>query len=199
MTLPSSPAAERNQQPILEVLRGLLPATGEVLEIASGTGQHICHFARALPGIRWQPTEPGAADRTVLAERIRANALTNVAAPLALDVRHEWPVSGPFDAVVCINMIHIAPWAATEAVFRGAARVLAPGGHLYLYGPYLEAGTAAPSNLEFDRSLKQRNPEWGLRDLEQVNRVAISHKLQRLQTVRMPANNLSLIFGAPSQ
>jgi cyclopropane fatty-acyl-phospholipid synthase-like methyltransferase len=195
MTLPTAPAAERNKQPILDVLRPLLPDTGAVLEIASGTGQHVCHFAQATPGIRWQPTEPGAEDRATIAQRIAQAGLTNVSPPLPLDVRAEWQVAGPFDAVVCINMIHISPWAATEALMRGAASVLAPRGNLLLYGPYLENGTAMPSNLEFDASLKRRNPEWGLRDLEEVTRLAATHGLHREQVVRMPANNLTVVFS----
>lgn len=194
MTLPTAPAAERNKQPILEVLRPLLPDAGDVLEIASGTGQHICHFAQAMPGIRWQPTEPGAEDRATIAERISQAGLANVAPPLSLDVCADWPVIGPYDAVVCINMVHISPWAATEALMRGAAAVLSPRGHLLLYGPYLENGTAVPSNLEFDASLKRRNAEWGLRDLEAVTRLAAMHGLQRQQVVRMPANNLTVVF-----
>jgi SAM-dependent methyltransferase len=195
MTLPVAPAAERNKQPILEVLRPLLPESGAVLEIASGTGQHVCHFAQALPGIRWQPSEPGAMDRATLAQRIIESGLTNVAAPLALDVLDDWPPAGPFDAVLCINMIHISPWPATEALLRGAAKLLAPRGYLVLYGPYLENGNAAPSNLEFDASLKRRNAEWGLRELEEVTRLAASHGLRRQQVVRMPANNLTVVFA----
>lgn len=194
MTLPTAPAAERNKQPILEVLRPLLPDAGDVLEIASGTGQHICHFAQAMPGIRWQPTEPGAEDRATIAERISQAGLANVAPPLSLDVCADWPVIGPYDAVVCINMVHISPWAATEALMRGAAAVLSPRGHLLLYGPYLENGTAVPSNLEFDASLKRRNAEWGLRDLEAVTRLAATNGLQLQQVVRMPANNLTVVF-----
>jgi SAM-dependent methyltransferase len=195
MTLPVAPAAERNKQPILEVLRPLLPESGAVLEIASGTGQHVCHFAEALPGIRWQPSEPGVMDRATLAQRIIESGLTNVDAPLALDVLGDWPPAGPFDAVLCINMIHISPWPATEALMRGAAKLLAPRGYLVLYGPYLENGNAAPSNLEFDASLKRRNAEWGLRELEEVTRLAASHGLRRQQVVRMPANNLTVVFA----
>ena len=194
MTLPTAPAAERNKQPILEVLQPLLPERGAVLEIASGTGQHICHFAQATPGIRWQPSEPGADDRAAIAERIAQSGLANIDPPLPLDVRADWPVTGPYDAVVCINMIHISPWAATESLMRGVAAVLASRGHLLLYGPFLENGTAVPSNLEFDASLKRRNPEWGLRSIEEVTRVALSHNLACTQRVGMPANNLSLVF-----
>lgn len=190
-----SPAAERNKQPILEVLETVLPPEGSVLEIASGTGQHVCHFARALPRIRWQPTEPDEASREALIRRVREAGLSNVATPLSLDVTQpDWPVAGPYDLVLCINMVHISPWAATVALMRGAGRHLKPGGSLVLYGPYLEGGTAAPSNLEFDASLKRRNLEWGLRELAAVSREAIAHNLVWQQTVRMPANNLSLEF-----
>jgi SAM-dependent methyltransferase len=196
----TSPAAERNKDPILTVLESALPATGRVLEIASGTGQHACFFAAALPGIRWQPTEPDDASREAIAARIREAQLANVDAPIALDVLDPlWPVTGSYDAVLCVNMIHISPWPATHALCRGAARVLGTGGLLVLYGPYLENGTAVQSNLDFDASLKRRNPEWGLRDLEEVTRVANGHGLQRQRVVRMPANNLTLIFAKSLQ
>lgn len=194
--LPFSPAAERNKEPILAVLVPLLPARGSVLEIASGTGQHVCFFAQALPGIRWQPTEPDDASREAMELRIREAALTNVAEPLALDVgATHWPVDASYDAIVCINMIHISPWSATPALMRGAARHLPAHGKLILYGPYLENGAAVQSNLDFDASLKRRNPEWGLRELEEVTRVAATHGLRREQVVRMPANNLCVVFA----
>jgi uncharacterized protein DUF938 len=192
----SSPAAERNKDPILTVLESVLPATGNVLEIASGTGQHVCFFAQHLPGITFQPTEPDAASRDSMAVRIREAALTNVETPLALDVLDaRWPVAATYDAVLCINMIHISPWPATEALCRGASRHLGTHGKLVLYGPYLENGTAVQSNLDFDASLKRRNAEWGLRDLEAVTRIAAAHGLQRQQVVRMPANNLTVVFA----
>jgi SAM-dependent methyltransferase len=192
----TSPAAERNKEPILTVLESVLPPTGRVLEIASGTGQHVCFFAAALPGLRWQPTEPDAASREAMITRIRESNLTNVDAPIALDV-HEprWPVVADLDAIVCINMIHISPWSSTTALCKGAARHLRAGGFLVTYGPYLENGTAVQSNLDFDASLKRRNPDWGLRDLDDVTRVAAEHGLARRQVVRMPANNLSVVFA----
>jgi len=191
----TSPAAERNKDPILTALESVLPASGSVLEIASGTGQHVCFFAAELPGIRWQPTEPDAPHREAIIARIREAGLTNVEPPIALDV-HEprWPVAAQYDAVVCINMVHISPWSSTNALCLGAARHLRTHGHLVLYGPYLENGTAVQSNLDFDSTLKRRNLEWGLRDLEDVTRVAALHGLQRKQVVRMPANNLTMIF-----
>jgi SAM-dependent methyltransferase len=197
--LPSSPAAERNKDPILAVLRAVLPPRGSVLEIASGTGQHVCFFAQALPDIRWQPSEPDDSSREVLGLRIRDAGLANVHAPVALDVSESrWPVDASYDAIVCINMIHISPWAATHALLRGAERHLPPHGKLVLYGPYLENGTAAPSNLDFDASLRQRNPEWGLRELEEMTRIAAGHGLHREQVVRMPANNLTVVFARSS-
>ncbi len=195
----TSGAAERNKVPILTVLESVLPETGSVIEIASGTGQHVCFFAGALPGIRWQPTEPDAASREAISSRIRETGLANVAAPLALDVLEQhWPVADTFDAVLCINMIHISPWSATHALCRGAARHLNPQGRLVLYGPYFESGQAVQSNLDFDASLKRRNAEWGLRELEEVTRVAGGHGFQRQQIVRMPANNLTVIFAKVS-
>ena len=192
----SSPAADRNKDPILTVLETVLPDSGSVLEIASGTGQHVCFFAEALPGIRWQPTEPDEAHREAIAARVRESGLRNVAPPLALDV-HEprWPVAASYDAVVCINMVHISPWSSTNALCLGAARHLPTGGKLVLYGPYLENGSAVQSNLDFDTTLKRRNSEWGLRELEDVTRVAALHGLQRMQVVRMPANNLTVVFS----
>jgi hypothetical protein len=192
----TSAAAERNKDPILTVLESVMPQNGSVLEIASGTGQHVCFFAEALPGIRWQPTEPDAASREAIAIRIGEAGLTNVAPPIALDVTEPiWPVAELYEAVLCINMIHISPWPTTHALCRGAARHLGARGKLVLYGPYLENGKAAQSNLDFDASLKRRNPEWGLREIEEVTHVANAHGLQRQQIVRMPANNLTVVFA----
>ena len=192
----TSAAAERNKDPILTVLESVLPDSGAVLEIASGTGQHVCFFAAALPGIRWQPTEPDEAHREAIAMRVRESGLRNVEPPLALDV-HEarWPVAPSYDAILCINMVHISPWSSTNALCLGAARHLRTGGKLVLYGPYLENGSAVQSNLDFDSTLRRRNSEWGLRELEDVTRVAALHGLQRQQVVRMPANNLTVIFS----
>jgi SAM-dependent methyltransferase len=192
----SSPAAERNKDPILSVLEAVLPAAGNVLEIASGTGQHVCFFASHLPALDFQPTEPDPASRDSMMARIREAGLTNVATPIALDVHDaRWPVTADIDAVLCINMIHISPGTSTEALCRGAARHLRTHGKLVLYGPYLENGTAVQSNLDFDASLRRRNPEWGLRDLEEVTRIAAGYGLQRQQVVRMPANNLTVVFA----
>jgi SAM-dependent methyltransferase len=194
--LPYSAAAERNKDPILSVLESVLPAKGSVLEIASGSGQHVCYFAASLPGIEWQPTEPDAAGLGAIATRVRESGLANVLPPVALDVQDtRWAVAELFDAILCVNMIHISPWSATHGLFRGAARHLGPRGLLVTYGPYLENGHATPSNLEFDASLKRRNSEWGLRELDEVSRVASSHGLHREKIVRMPANNLTLVFA----
>jgi SAM-dependent methyltransferase len=197
-----APAAERNREPILAVLQEVLPAQGRVLEVASGTGQHAVFFARALPGLHWQPTDPDPeALRSIEAWR-RAEALPNVLAPVPLDVLQEpWPAplqgppQGSWDALVCINMVHISPWEATQALLRGAARVLAPGGRLALYGPYLVEGReTAPSNLVFDASLRSRNPAWGVRALEAVLAEGTQHGLVRERVVDMPSNNLTVVL-----
>jgi SAM-dependent methyltransferase len=192
--LPTAAASERNKGPILEVLRSVLPASGRVLEIASGTGQHVAHFAAALPALQWLPTDVDPAMLAVI--RARTAELANVAAPVVLDVRADpWPVTGPLAAIVCINMIHIAPEAATPALLAGAARLLEPGGVLYLYGPFREGGRhTAPSNAEFDASLRARNPAWGVRNLEDVDALAGALGLGRTLLVRMPANNLSVTY-----
>jgi SAM-dependent methyltransferase len=193
--LPFSPAAERNKDPILAVLAAELPRAGRVLEIASGTGQHVCFFAQALPDIHWQPSEPDRTGREAIVARVQQAGLDNITAPLALDVLEApWPVAEPYDAMICINMVHISPWAATQALLAGAARHLRPRGKLVLYGPYLEDGQAVQSNLDFDASLKRRDPAWGLRELVAVTELAATHGLQRKQLHRLPANNLALVF-----
>jgi hypothetical protein len=193
--LPFSAAAERNKRPILEVLESLLPGKGSVLEIASGSGQHVCFFAEALPGVRWQPSEPDATHREAMALRIHESGLDNIESPVALDVLEpSWAVTGRYDIVLCINMVHISPWAATLALMNGATRHLHPAGKLVLYGPFLQHGRAVQSNLDFDASLKSRNPEWGLRELEDVTRAAAECGLHRRQVVPMPANNLTVVF-----
>jgi SAM-dependent methyltransferase len=191
----STPAAERNKGPILGVLQRVLPPTGLALEIASGTGQHVVHFAKALPRWTWQPSEPEPQMRDSIAAWVAETGVTNVLAPLDLDVsRAEWPVERA-DAVVCINMIHISPWRATEHLLAGCERLLGPGGILFLYGPYRRFGRhTAPSNEVFDESLRQRNPQWGVRDLETVEETANQHGFALSEVVEMPANNLSLVF-----
>jgi cyclopropane fatty-acyl-phospholipid synthase-like methyltransferase len=194
--LRTSPAADRNKQPILEILQSILPQNGQVLEIASGTGQHVVHFAAALPGIVWQPSDPDAESRRDVHERILLARLGNVHEPLALDVeRDPWPAAGPFDGIVCINMIHVSPWSTTLALMRGAAKCLAERGLLVLYGPFKEGGEhTAESNAAFDASLRERDVSWGVRDLETVARVAAEHGLMQQDVFRMPANNLTVVF-----
>jgi SAM-dependent methyltransferase len=189
------PAPERNKQPILDVLTRVLPATGRVLEIASGTGQHIVHFAQALPGLHWQPSDPEAPHRDSIRTRVQAAGLTNVAEPLELDVlQRPWPVQRA-DAVLCINMIHIAPWAAGVALIEEAGRLLTAGGVLYLYGPYRRGGAhTAPSNADFDASLRARDARWGVRDLEAVQELGERSGFALQETIAMPANNLSLVL-----
>ncbi|KVW38061.1 DUF938 domain-containing protein [Burkholderia ubonensis] len=191
----SAPAAERNRGPILDVLRRVLPARGDVLEIASGTGQHVVHFAAGLPGLHWHPSDPDAQARRSIAAWIAQAGLSNVDAPLAFDVRDaSWPFAA-LDAIVCINMIHIAPWACAEALFAGASRVLRPGGVLVLYGPYRREGRhTAPSNAAFDAQLRSRDPSWGVRDLETVVALGLGRGLDCIEVVEMPANNLSVVF-----
>lgn len=191
----SAPAAERNRGPILDMLRRVLPASGDVLEIASGTGQHVVHFAQALPALRWHPSDPDAHARRSIAAWVASTGLTNVASPLAFDVRDaSWPFA-MLDAIVCINMIHIAPWACAEALFAGASRVLRPGGVLFLYGPYRREGRhTAASNAAFDSQLRSRDASWGVRDLEAVVALGRDHGLGCTEVVEMPANNLSVVF-----
>jgi cyclopropane fatty-acyl-phospholipid synthase-like methyltransferase len=193
-----SPAAARNAEPILRVLRDVLPAAGQVLEIASGSGEHAMRFARALPGIVWQTSDPDADSRASIAAWIAHERLANVARPLDIDAcTDDWTAKGPFDAVVAINMIHIAPWPATAALFAGARRVLRKGGIVFLYGPFLREGRhTAPSNEEFDAWLKARDPRSGVRDLGAVAAEASRSGFVLARTENMPANNLSVVFAA---
>ncbi len=186
-----APATERNRAPILEVLRRVLPDEGVVLEVASGTGQHAAFFAEAFPGLTWQPSDPDPELRASI--RAWTAGLGNVRPPLALDASAgDWPVERA-DAVVCINMIHIAPWETGLGLFQGAARLLPAGAPLLLYGPFLRDGRhTAPSNAEFDASLKARNPAWGVRDLGAVERAAAGFTLA--DVVDMPANNLTVVL-----
>lgn len=192
----SSPAAARNAGPILEVLRAHLPARGRVLEIAAGSGEHAVAFAGALPGLDWTPSDPSPAARASIAAWAGAAALPNLRPPLALDVLDPatWP-EGRVQAVVCINMIHISPWAATGGLMALAGQALPPGGLLALYGPYREADAPlAPSNAAFDDSLKNRDPAWGLRDRDEVVAAAKAEGLALTLRIAMPANNLMLLF-----
>jgi cyclopropane fatty-acyl-phospholipid synthase-like methyltransferase len=192
-----SPSAARNKGPILEVLARVLPAAARVLEIGAGTGEHAACFARALPGLRWRPSDPDAEARASIAAWIAVENLANVSPPLAIDAREaDWPVAGPFDAIVSINMIHIAAWDSAIGLFAGAGRLLRPGGILFLYGPFMRDGAhTAPSNAAFDASLQARNPDWGVRDIAELENLAAANGLALRESIAMPANNLCLVFA----
>jgi SAM-dependent methyltransferase len=189
------PHVARNRDSILDVLKRVLPPRSLVLEIASGSGEHAAYFAEKLPALTWQPSDPDALALASIAAHREAAPVPNLLPPVQLDVTAQhWPVDRA-DAVMCNNMIHISPWAASEGLMAGAARVLASGGILYLYGPYKVDGRhTAPSNEEFDQYLRAQNPQWGIRDLGEVTALAAAHRLERVETVPMPANNLSVIF-----
>ena len=191
----SAPAVLRNREPILEVLREVLPAVGQVLEVASGTGEHIVHFARHLPNLDWQPSDPSPEARRSIAAWTQAERLENVRTPLDLDAaKTSWPIDQAA-AIICINMIHISPWEATAGLMRGAAHVLPRGGPLYLYGPYRRADRALePGNAAFDLDLRARNAGWGLRELDAVIACGTENGLVFERSIDMPANNLSVIF-----
>ncbi|MCY0385756.1 DUF938 domain-containing protein [Robbsia sp. Bb-Pol-6] len=191
-----APAVARNRDPILAVLKRVLPAAGTVLEIAGGTGEHAVHFASGLPGVTWLASDPDAASLASIAAWRHTAGLPNLLPPIALDVEApRWDVPAGLRAVVCINMIHIAPWSATQALFAGAARHLEEKGVLFLYGPYRRDGAhTAPSNAAFDLDLRGRDPRWGIRDLEAVRTLAAAAGFAFVEEVPMPANNLSLVF-----
>ena len=191
----SIPAAERNKDPILGVLARALPRRGLVLEIASGTGQHVMHFAQALSDLTWQPSDPDAELRESIALRIQEERRANVNWPIDLDVtKLPWPLQTA-DAVVAINLIHVAPWSATLALFEGAKALLSSENVLFLYGPYRRFGHhTSESNAQFDLDLRAHNPEWGLRDMEAVSDVATGTGFILAETVQMPANNFTLVF-----
>ena len=200
--LPYSPASERNRGPILAVLRTLLPERGRALEIASGTGQHAAHFAAALPGWSWQPTDVTDAHFGAIASWAAQAGATQVLPARQLDVRDgTWPSDGalfdaPFDLIFCANLLHISPWACCAGLMRGAARHLAPGGWLVTYGPYLEDEVpTSPGNLAFDADLRSRSAAWGLRRREDVAWVAANAGLVLQERVAMPANNLLLVWA----
>jgi SAM-dependent methyltransferase len=190
-----APAAERNKAPILGVLAGVLPARGLVLEIASGTGQHVAHFAKALPQLAFQPSDPDPDMRRSIAQWVGHEALANVQAPIALDVLAlPWPIVAA-DAVVAINMIHVAPWSATRALFAGAQAILPPRAPLILYGPFHRDGRAtAESNARFDAELRAHDPRWGVRDLNDVSAAATEAGFAIGELVAMPANNFCVVF-----
>ncbi|HVO17518.1 MAG TPA: DUF938 domain-containing protein [Alphaproteobacteria bacterium] len=190
-----APATARNREPILAVLRRVLPQAGVVLEIASGTGEHTAYFAPHCPGLTWQPSDADLDNLAGIAAWAAASGAADIRPPLVLDVgAADWGIASAA-AILCINMIHVAPWAATEALMAGAARVLGAGAPLYLYGPYKRGGRhTAPSNAAFDADLRRRNPAWGVRDLDDVVRLAAAHGFDLAEVVEMPANNLSVVF-----
>lgn len=194
-----APATLRNRAPIAAVLARWLPGRGCVLEVASGTGEHVLHFAAAFPDLVWQPSDPDPAHRRSIAAYRHSAGSANLLVPLDLDVTAPtWPLGGQVEAVVCCNMIHIAPWEAAEGLFAGAGRYLKPGGGLYLYGPFKsDARHTAPSNAAFDASLRAQDPAWGVRDLEAVAALATAAGLAAPLVEAMPANNLSLWFAKP--
>jgi SAM-dependent methyltransferase len=191
-----APAAERNRQPILDVLRRVLPDTGLVLEVASGTGQHAVFFSKHLSGLRWQPSDASVDGLRSIQAWVAESALENLLPPIELDVRSpRWPIASA-DALLCINMIHISPWEATESLFRGASALLAGGSPLVTYGPYRLYGEhSAPSNAAFDESLRSRNPRWGVRDIDELTELAGRTGFELQESVSMPANNMTLIWA----
>ena len=190
-----APAAERNREPIAAVLTEELPTAGLVLEVASGTGEHAAHFARTFAALSWQPSDADADSRASIAAWRKEEPLANLLPPIELDASAPpWAVTRA-DAVLCINMVHISPLAATEGLVAGAAAELSAGGPLILYGPYLEAGVdTVPSNLAFDASLRSRNPAWGLRSVAWLDDLAAGRGFRRTRRVAMPANNLMLVY-----
>ncbi len=196
-----SPAADRNKHAILEALGKILPASGIALEIASGTGQHVAWFAHNLPQWQWQPSDIGRDGFADIA--VHTTALDNVLEPRVLDVlKSPWmdDSNARFDAIYCANMIHISPWATTAALMHGAALHLAPHGLLITYGPVLESDVpTAEGNLHFDASLRSQNPDWGIRDLGDVEAEATTAGIKLVQRIALPANNLLLVWAINQQ
>lgn len=193
------PATERNREPILAVLKRVLPGRGTVLEVASGSGEHAVFFAAALPTLTWQPSDPDPAHRASITAWTVHQRLENVLPPLPIDAAiRPWALNGPgdgLDAIYCANMIHIAPWEAAVGLLAEAGRLLRPGGPLVLYGPFQRGGQhTAPSNVDFDASLRSRNPAWGVRDLDEVAAVAAPEGLTLDEVIPMPANNLTVVL-----
>ena len=185
-----APATARNRDPLVDALRPLLPARGLVLEVASGTGEHAVHFARRFPDLTWQPTDADPKAVASITAWGEARPAPNLLPPLRLDVREPWPIERA-DAVLAVNLTHISPWSATEALVAGGARTLSLGGPLIVYGPFWRAGVEpAASNLAFDGALRARDPDWGLRRLDAVTRVAMAAGMALADVVEMPANNL---------
>ena len=190
-----APATERNRDYIAAVLQEALPDKGLVLEIASGSGEHAVHFARLFPGLDWQPSDADPDALRSIAAWAGEAGRANMRPPLAIDVcSPDWGLEHA-DAIMCINMVHISPWQATEGLMRGAGRLLPDGGLLYLYGPYFRPDVeTAPSNLAFDEALRGRDPRWGLRQVEDVKHLALENGLIFERLIEMPANNISLLF-----
>jgi hypothetical protein len=190
-----APSVARNRDPILDVLRLVLPSKGLVLEIASGSGEHVVHFATHFPTLTFCPSDPNAEARESVLAWIASTGVTNILPPLALDAsKTPWPIDHA-DAIICINMVHISPWSATEGLFKCARKLLPPGAPIYLYGPYKRKGAhTAPSNAEFDASLRARDASWGVRDVEALAKCGAAEGFEVPEIVEMPANNLSLIF-----
>ncbi len=189
------PATRRNRDPISAILADVLPASGLVLEIASGSGEHAVHFSRRFPALTWQPSDPDPDNLASIRAWAEAQRPANLLPPLPIDASDErLPLDGA-DAVVCINMIHIAPWDATAGLMRNAARLLPAQGPLYLYGPFmLDGAHTAPSNEAFDRQLRRQDSAWGVRDLREVTAEAQRNGLHPAGVFEMPANNLSVVF-----
>jgi SAM-dependent methyltransferase len=196
--LPSTPAGERNLAPLTEVLRPRLPPIGDVLEVASGTGQHVAHWARAFSDLVFQPSDADAEARRAIEAWRRATGVTNLRPPLALDVAvPSWRAAapGPWAAIVAVNLLHIAPWDATAGLMDGAGATVVPGGRVFVYGPFAEAGRLEPeSNRRFDAMLRAQDPSWGIRDVRDIGEVAQAHGLALVDQVAMPANNRVLVF-----
>ncbi len=192
-----APATDRNREPIAAVLREVLPERGTLLEIASGSGEHAVYFAGQFPAIRWQPTDPDPAALASIEAWRDESGLANLLSPLRLDASAEtWPVTSA-DAILCVNMVHISPWAATEGLMRGAGRLLADGAPLVLYGPYRRAGVpTAPPNEPSDQSPRPSNPDGGLPDREAAAAAAARRGLRLERAIEMPANNLTIVFRA---
>lgn len=194
-----APATERNREPILAILRDVLPPAGTVLEVASGTGEHAIHFARALPGLIWQPSDPDPGALLSIRAWAETARLPNLRPPLQIDAAAEWPIERA-DAVLCVNMVHISPWEATVGLLRQSSKLLPVGGPLILYGPYFQQGVeTAPSNMAFDESLRARDSRWGLRQLEEVVSLAKSLGLHLEEVHSMPANNLTVVLRKRGQ
>jgi hypothetical protein len=190
-----APATQRNREPIARVLAEELPESGCVLEVAAGTGEHAMFFARRFPTLEWLPSDPSEEALASIAAYREEYPADNLAEPVKLDASsRKWPVEGA-EAILCVNMVHISPWEASTGLFDGAARLLNKGAPLILYGPYFEEGVEpAPSNLDFDRSLKARDPRWGIRDLAEIDRLAARSGFTRTARHEMPANNLTLVY-----